>query len=371
MNYSEDALLYLALASAPGMTCDRYEKLLERYDSPKEIWENISLTNSDVAFLGQELMTYLLAHKSLRHINDYVSRLEEEGVKAVCRGMQDYPEALENIQNPPPVLYYKGDFSLIFSDCAIGVVGSRRCTYYGKKTAASFARELAGYGLPIISGLARGIDTQAHKGALEVMGKTIAVLGCGLDVIYPPENKRLYDEIADRGLIISEFPLGTPPLPSNFPRRNRIISALSRVLLVVEAAVKSGALITANCAIDQGRDVFFVPGNIDSPASSGTNMMIKEGLPSALAPKDILEHLGIFNQEQEENEKLDLNEKELRIADLLLEKDMSIDELSNGTLLNAAELGSLLTMLEMRGIVTQLPGKLYTLNNKKQFFGGQ
>lgn len=371
MCYSEEEGLYLALASAPGMTCDRYEKLLERYESPGEIWDNISLGNPDVAFLGQELIAYLLAHKSQSYISEYINKLEEKGVKTVCRGMSDYPEALENIQNPPPVLYYKGDFSIAFSDCAIGIVGSRRCTYYGKNTAARFARELAGQGLPIISGLARGIDTQAHKGALEAMGKTIAVLGCGLDVIYPPENKRLYDEIADRGLIISEFSLGTPPLPSNFPRRNRIISALSRVLLVVEAAIKSGALITANCAIDQGRDVFFVPGNIDSPASVGTNMMIKEGLPSALGPEDILEHLGISADNQEDNQAPDLNEKELRIADLLLEKDMSIDELCDGTLLSASELGSLLTMLEMRGIVTQLPGKLYTLNNKKQFFGGQ
>ena len=287
---------------------------------------------------------------------------------AVCRGMEAYPETLENIQNPPPVLYYKGDFSLT-AWSSVGVVGSRRCTYYGKSTAMRFSRELAGNGLCIISGMARGIDTQAHKGALEAGGKTIAVLGCGVDIAYPPDNKGLYDAIADRGLIISEFAPGMPPLPSNFPRRNRIISALSQVLLVVEAALKSGALITANCAIDQGRDVFFIPGNIDSPASAGTNMMIKEGLPAALGPEDILEHLGLASGDEEE-QKIDLDERELRIAGLLMEKDMSMDELCAGTLLSAAELGGLLTMLEMRGIVTQLPGKLYTLNNKKQIFGG-
>ncbi|MBS1413121.1 MAG: DNA-protecting protein DprA [Christensenellaceae bacterium] len=369
MHYNEDALLYLALASAPGMNCERYARLLEDYDSPQEIWDNISLGNPDIAYLGQELVSYLASHRNIRHINEYVMQLEEKGVSAVCRGTPDYPEALVNIQNPPPVLYYKGDFSLAASEYSIGVVGSRRCTYYGKSTAARFSRELAKHGLPIISGLARGIDTQAHKGALGGGGKTIAVLGCGLDIIYPPENKALYEEIAERGLMLSEFPLGTPPIPSNFPRRNRIISALSRVLLVVEAALKSGALITANCAIDQGRDVFFIPGNIDSPASAGTNMMIKEGLPAALGPEDILEHLGI-RPEEEKEEKIDLDERELRIASLLLEKDMSIDELCGGTLLSAAELGSLLTMLEMRGIVTQLPGKLYTLNNKKQIFGG-
>lgn len=368
MYYNEDALLYLALASAPGMTCDRYGRLLEDYSSPREIWENISLSNPNIAYLGRELIDYLLSHKSGRHIEEYVKQLEALGVAAVCRGMEAYPETLENIQNPPPVLYYKGDFSLT-AWSSVGVVGSRRCTYYGKSTAMRFSRELAGNGLCIISGMARGIDTQAHKGALEAGGKTIAVLGCGVDIAYPPDNKGLYDAIADRGLIISEFAPGMPPLPSNFPRRNRIISALSQVLLVVEAALKSGALITANCAIDQGRDVFFIPGNIDSPASAGTNMMIKEGLPAALGPEDILEHLGLASGDEEE-QKIDLDERELRIAGLLMEKDMSMDELCAGTLLSAAELGGLLTMLEMRGIVTQLPGKLYTLNNKKQIFGG-
>lgn len=370
MQYNQDDLLYLALACAPGMTCDRYGKLLEDFSSPREIWDNIDVKNPSIGYLGLELTEWLQAHKSMKHIPDFVREMENNGVAAVCRGMPDYPEALANIQNPPPVLYYKGDISLMFSDCSIGIVGSRRCTYYGKSTAGRFARELAGKGLPIISGLARGIDTQAHKGALETGGKTIAVLGCGLNVIYPPENKELYAQISDRGLLISEFPLGSAPLPANFPRRNRIISALSRVLLVVEAAVKSGALITANCAIDQGRDVFFVPGNIDSPASSGTNMMIKEGLPAALGPEDILEHLGLAGQETQCEEKVSLNENEWRIAGLLMEKDMSMDELCEGSLLSAAELGSLLTMLEMRGIVSQLPGRVYTLNNKKQYFGG-
>ena len=204
----------------------------------------------------------------------------------------DYPKSLFEIPDPPPFLYVQG--ALRCHETAIAIVGSRRATAYGLQTTARLAEALAGQGITVISGMARGVDTAAHKGAIAAGGRTVGVLGCGIDRIYPPENRRLFQEMSEKGALISEFPLGTLPLAENFPRRNRIISGLSRGVLVVEAAENSGSLITAQYALEHGRDVFAVPGNISFATSRGSNRLIKQGAKLVDCVEDILEELPGF-----------------------------------------------------------------------------
>ena len=202
---------------------------------------------------------------------------------------EDYPKVLLEIPDPPPYLYVKGE--LRGSETAVAVVGSRRASTYGMLTTTRLATELAAHGVTVVSGMARGVDTAAHRGALSGGGRTIGVLGCGIDVVYPPENRKLFEEMAEKGALVSEFPLGTLPLAENFPRRNRIISGMSRGVLVVEAMENSGSLITAQFALDQGREVFAIPGNINTSSSRGANRLIKQGAKLVESVDDILEEL--------------------------------------------------------------------------------
>jgi DNA processing protein len=204
----------------------------------------------------------------------------------------DYPEYLKEIFDPPTVLYYFGDVKP--DDVCMGIVGSRKSSEYGKNTAKSFASKLSQNGFAVVSGMARGIDTKAHEGALESEGKTYAIIGSGLDIVYPPENKKLMQKIIDNGAVISEFPPGTKPNPYNFPIRNRIISGMSLGVIVVEAGLRSGSLITANLALEQGRDVFAVPGNINRIINKGSNKLIKEGAKLVENIDDILEEYKTF-----------------------------------------------------------------------------
>lgn len=271
-----------------------------------------------------------------------------------------YPKHLKNISNPPYVLYYRGDLDLTNSPC-LGIVGSRAATLYGKTTAHKLAKELAAAGMVIVSGMARGIDSEAHRGALEG-GKTIAVLGSGLDVIYPPENHGLYRDILASGVIISELPLHTKPEPHNFPLRNRIISGLSRGILVIEAKEKSGALITADFALEQGRDVFALPGPVNSKTSFGPNNLIKQGAKLITGIEDILEEYYDINHTPGKAEQgtlalLDDNEK--RIVELLVNNSLHFDEVLQDTGLDIGLASTLLLKLELEGIIKSLPGNYY------------
>jgi DNA processing protein len=226
----------------------------------------------------------------------YLEAVYERGIKVVSVVDRDYPANLRQISDAPPVLYYKGSL-LPKDDLAIAIVGARYATVYGRQVTEKLAYELVSNGLTIVSGLARGIDSIAHRSALEAGGRTIAVLGNGLDLIYPPENKSLADQIVQNGALVSEFPLGFPSMPSNFPARNRIIAGLSLGVVVTEAAIDSGSLITAGQAAEQGREVFAVPGPITSKMSAGTNNLIKEGVHPTTEAADILEILDIRRKE--------------------------------------------------------------------------
>lgn len=294
---------------------------------------------------------------------DYLKSLTMQGISPVSIEDDSYPEMLRNISNPPFLLYCKGDIEVSRQVC-LSLVGARAATFYGKNTARKLAQELGGKDIVVVSGMARGIDTEAHRGALDAGGKTIAVLGSGLNIIYPRENTRLFEQICSSGLVISEFPLDVQPEPGNFPMRNRIISGLSRGVIVVEAQRKSGALITADFALEQGRDVFAVPGPINSKNSEGTNNLIKQGAKLTSGIEDILEeYYDISEQEKEEKffqEKLLLLDKnESLIIQCMGYEPLHFDELLVNTGLDIGEISTILLKLELEGILKSIPGNYY------------
>ncbi|MGI6606291.1 MAG: DNA-processing protein DprA [Peptococcia bacterium] len=293
-------------------------------------------------------------------------QLEQEylakGIKYLTRLDQDYPFFLLQISNIPCILYYCGDTSLLHNNC-LAVVGSRQASVYGTRQAKLFSAELSKNGLTIVSGLARGIDTAAHEGALEGKGSTVAVLGAGLDEPYPRENIRLFRSICEKGLVISEYPPGTKPLNYHFPIRNRIISGLSLGVFVVEAKARSGSLITCDLALEQGKEVFSLPGVVTSPNSIGSLRLIQQGAKLVIYPQDILEELGyeyqadVYNKQKAKISTIDQTEKTIyhQISwdpvniDFLLEKFPDQQEMVMRILLE----------LELKGLIRQLPGKYY------------
>lgn len=292
--------------------------------------------------------------------------LIENKVKTLSVTAKDYPTNLRYIYDPPLMLYVKGEI-IPEDNVAIAIVGSRRATYYGLQNATKLAYELAAKGITIISGLARGVDSAAHRGALEAEGRTIAVLGSGLNIIYPRENERLAQNISQNGAVISEFALDTPPHRGNFPRRNRIISGLSLGVVVIEAARKSGALITANCALEQGREVFALPGKIDSFTSRGTHDLIKDGAKLVESSEDIIEELEALKFCQAKETKaenkikvgLDLPEEERQIYTCLSSEPIHIDEIMCKVNLSYGKLLTSLLKLQHKKLVKELVGKMY------------
>ena len=271
----EAELYWLALRMIPGLGTRRTVQLLERFHSPRAIL-NASPQELEASGLPPALARSVASGCSFDDAASQQNLLLRAKAQIVPYGDARYPDLLRRIYDPPPLLYAKGRLDLLDS-IGIGLVGTRRPTPYGMAAAERLAADLARAGLTIVSGMARGIDTVAHRAALSVEGATIAVLGCGVDLVYPSENRKLADDIATKGLILSEFPLGTPAYPQNFPVRNRIVSGLSVGVLIVEGAQYSGSAITAKLAADQGREVFAVPGNITNKMSWGPNLLIKQG----------------------------------------------------------------------------------------------
>jgi DNA processing protein len=273
----------------------------------------------------------------------------------------DYPPLLREIADAPPVLYVVGD--LPSTDRSLAVVGSRHASSYGLATTARLTRELAEAGVVIISGMARGVDAAAHRAALTAGGSTIGVLGCGVDLTYPQENRALFLEMRSKGALISEFPMATPPAAENFPRRNRLISGLSRGVLVVEAAEQSGSLITARCALEQNREVFAVPGNITNRASRGSNSLIKQGAKLVAECSDIFEELPQLGKRRTAaGPGSTLPPAEARVCALMDDGPCHIDELTVRSGLTVGELSAMLLRLELQGVILQLPGKIFTMS---------
>ncbi|MGE4589685.1 MAG: DNA-processing protein DprA [Acidaminococcaceae bacterium] len=285
-----------ALDAVYNLSFKKTQLLIEHFGSITKAYEANAEELENTHLVSAEKCSKILATRQKEYPYSLKEFCINNGVTILTTEDRNYPFQLKNIQNPPSVLYVKGTISDI--DKTVGIVGSRKATSYGLKVAETFAQDLSLAGLMVISGGARGIDTAAHKGALKNDGKTIAVLGCGIDVIYPYENDALFNQISENGAIITEFPPGMKPLAKNFPARNRIISGLSQGILVVEAAHKSGAMITAEFALDEGREVYCVPGSIFSPTSVGTNSLIKQGAKLVQRPEDILEDFHLLLQKQ-------------------------------------------------------------------------
>jgi DNA processing protein len=297
-----------------------------------------------------------------------------EGCRFLIRGSPEYPVLLEQIHDPPLVLYARGRTDLLREPC-IAVVGTRRPTIYGLQMAQGIAADLGFRGIAVASGLARGIDAAAHQGCLEGKGGTIAVLGCGIDVIYPREHRQLTQKILEKGLLLSEFPPGTSPSPQNFPIRNRIISGMALGTLIVEAREYSGSLITAKLALEQNREIFAVPGNLTTPQSFGPNFLIKQGAKLVQSWRDVVEELPAnLRQEiliREETKPAEIPDLELlsrdegRILELVkLDEAIQFDRIFRSSGLGISILSDLLLNLEMRGWIRQLPGNLYVRTGK-------
>lgn len=282
----------------------------------------------------------------------------KQEVQRITPGMPEYPALLAEIKNAPKELYYTGNAGLLKKRCA-AVVGSRSTTQYGRKIAADISKKLAVKGVTVVSGMARGIDTCAHRGALDADGTTIAVLGCGVDICYPEENKKLRQEICEKGLVVSEYPPGTEPRPYYFPQRNRIISGLSEITTVVQARNTSGALITAEFAAEQGREVCAVPGNIDSEYNLGNNKLIKDGARPVINTGDVLEMMGLDVIDEDTARKL-LSDNEMKIFCLLAAKgEMTVDELCMELGKPPSYVSSIVTVMELKGTVFTALGKIF------------
>jgi len=347
-----------------GLSNSTILKLLDYFYDLREILEISGENILKIPNLKRENLERILNSRSKINVSGFLEDNMKKGIKIITCLDEEYPEALRQIYNRPAVLYYKGDF--LDFEPAIAIVGSRKATAYGKWACEKFTKELVELGVTIISGLALGIDSIAHRTALDNGGRTIAILGNGIDIRYPKKNAKLYDEICEAGAIVSEFPPGTQPLSYNFPQRNRIISGLALAVIVVEAKERSGSLITAHHALEQGKDVFALPGNINSIYSKGTNKLIKDGAFPLLDIEDLLEVVGDF-RERNQSHKMDefdystLSDIERKIVELVKEGPIHSDMIAYRTGLDIITVNSMLTILEMKGIIKELTSRTYTI----------
>lgn len=359
----QDAYHWLALSFVEGLGSIGYRNLISRFHTPGGVFRASSSDLEKVEGIRSRAIQGIREFKQAVRVERELELMQQHGVQLVPFLDDAYPANLLTIYDPPPCLYVKGELRREDSR-AVAVVGSRFASSYGKMVTERISRDIARQGITIVSGMARGIDTSAHRGALSVKRRTIAVLGCGVDVTYPLENIKLKDEIASCGAVLSEFPMSTGPAGCNFPRRNRIISGMSLGVVVVEASHRSGSLITARLALEQGRDVFAVPGSIDSPRSRGTHQLIKEGAKLVEDAQDIIAELmpdapilpPPFRTEGEGGRER-LSRNEAAVLDLVAGDQAHIDGIIAGSGLDSSTVSSVLLELELRGLIRQLPGK--------------
>lgn len=362
MTSTDELKYWIGFSRVPGIGRVRISQLIEYFGNLEQAWK---AEEPDFRQAGLDIKTTeaFISMKSKINLDREIERLERYKVVALNFEDQRYPQRLREIYDYPPILYLRGN-PLINDEPYLSVVGTRRPTVYGRQVAEEIVRDLAQCNVTIVSGLARGIDSIAHKSTLDVQGKTVAVLASGLDSIYPPENTRLARAIMEQGTLVSEYPLGIRPKPEYFPMRNRIMSGLSLGVLVIEAGQKSGALITALQALEQNREVFAVPGSIFSNTSKGTNQLIQQGAKLVSNFNDILEELNLATKSSLQlgiKEFIAANESENKIVNQLSAEPIHIDELCRRSGLSMAELGSTLAILELKGITRQIGNMNYTL----------
>jgi DNA processing protein len=362
----DDKIYWLAWHIVLAGQARKFWTIMEHFGTPENAWRAPDQEFIGLAGSRPTNQVDMLERRRNCDLSKVASYLDKQENTVLFYTDAAYPEQLKNIYDPPPVLFLRGRVDC-FNDLSVALVGSRKATPYGLSVTENLARELSGAGVVVVSGLARGIDAAAHRGTLDAGGKTIAVLGCGVDVAYPKENTRLMGSIVQNGLLISEFPPGTGPKAWHFPVRNRIISGLCKLIVVVEAAERSGALITAHMALEQGRDVMAVPGNITSKLSRGSNELIKQGAAPVLGAADIIEELGltvIKPEPRKSAEGLKLDDNEKLLLKLLNFESVPLELIVQKSGLTAGEVMSALMFLEVKGLIRQMPGRLYALSGK-------
>ncbi|MEX2315077.1 MAG: DNA-processing protein DprA [Thermomicrobiales bacterium] len=355
----QDLRFWVGFHRISGVGSARISRLLERFETLETAW---SASESAIRATGlpSDVVAAIVAERGNIDPERELERLEQHGVQAITLDDDDYPRLLRHIPLPPPVLYVRG-MLLPTDELAIGVVGTRRATSYGADMTARISRGLAESGVTIVSGLALGIDSIAHRVALEAGGRTLAVFGCGLDTIYPPRNRQLAERIVEHGALISEYALGTKPDARNFPVRNRIISGLARGVVVIEAPARSGALITTSFAADQGRDVFAVPGSALSSASAGCHELIRNGATLVTGPEQILDQLDVARSEVQSQTRLLLPEtqSERTLYEIVGAEPRHVNELSILSGLPVHEASGTLLAMELKGLVRQSGAQHY------------
>ena len=360
----DDKLYWLALNMIPGVGPRTYRNLVTRFRDPERVFAASPKELALVEGVGEKMIQAIKTFPAAQMAAEELKKTVDLGASIVTLHDPEYPKNLLQIYDPPPLLYVRGKLDA-GNPLTVAMVGSRKGSSYGRAVTRRISKELASEGATVVSGMARGIDTYAHLGALEAGGRTIAVFGCGLDIIYPPENKRLFFDIIDHGAVISEFPLSTPPEGKNFPRRNRIISGVSWGIVIVEATTDSGSLITASHALEQGREVFAVPGNIGMATSQGTNRLIKQGAKLVEEAHDILTEIlpqyggphyrGMVTMDDLST----LSDEEDGIFQLLSHTPLHIDEISRLSQMEIRRVSTILLDLELKGIISQLGGKMF------------
>jgi len=375
-----EKLYWLALNMVPGVGPITYRNLVARFHDPEQVFAASARELASIAGIGEKTIRAIKEFPAARMAAEELKKVEDLGGGILTLCDQGYPKNLLQIYDPPPLLYVRGELEQ-GDPPMVAMVGSRRGSFYGRTVTKRISKELSTAGVTVVSGMARGIDTSAHLGALEAGKGTVAVFGCGIDVIYPPENKKLFFDIIAHGAVISEFPLSTPPEGKNFPRRNRIISGVSLGVVIVEATADSGSLITASHALEQGREVFAVPGNVGMATSKGTHKLIKQGAKLVEEAQDILtEILPQYGGTIKKDDLLTkaeggplarspsapapavLSDAEDDIFQLLSHNPLHIDEISRMSQMEIRRVSTILLELELKGVISQLGGKMFVRN---------
>ncbi|MDO9565167.1 MAG: DNA-processing protein DprA [Candidatus Desulfaltia sp.] len=368
----ENILPWFALKSVPGIGLYHFKRLIDHFKSPAHVFEASREELLNLDGMSERLVSAIKQHRISEQVKKELDLVKQKGYRIVTMADNDYPSLLLQIPDPPPFLYVYGNIDGSIKN--IAVVGSRNATTYGISTTQQLCLNLASNGITVVSGMARGIDTAAHEGALMGKGKTIAVLGSGLERVYPSENIKLFHKIAANGAVISEFSLMTEPEAYNFPIRNRIISGISLGTVIVEATKRSGSLITARLAAEQNREVFAVPGSIHSFKSTGTHTLIKQGAKLVEQTQDIIEEIAPLLQEYAAKENTGQNKTKAKLPPLSSEEltvykalgpyPVHIDELVRKIPMEPGKLSSILLRLELNGVAAQTPGKLFSIKTE-------
>jgi DNA processing protein len=361
-----DKQYWVAFNLVKGIGAVRMRALLNHFGDLSLAWQ-APADALQAAGLSLKLAAHVIQIRASVDLEKIMFNIAAHGITVLTWMDEDYPSCLKEIDQPPPVLYVRG--TLTAEDAwAVAVVGTRRVSAYGRQVTEELATYLVNNGITVVSGLARGVDAISHQSALEAGGRTIGVLGCGVDRIYPPEHAQLAGKMIASGAILSDYAPGTPPDAANFPPRNRLISGLSVATVVVEASETSGALITAQFAVDQGRDVFAVPGNILAPQSKGTNRLIAQGAHPMLSPRDVLEVLNLtrVTEQRAVRKILPGNELEAKLLNVLSHEPKHMDDICNQTSLPIERVSATLVMMELKGLVRQVGGLHYVAVQEEQ-----